>query len=355
MILYHGTTARRARLICREGFHPRKPSRRVWFAQGRGYALGRAKTQARRRKDRPVVLVCDVDLTLMRQRLGSNRVMQRGGVVAIDATVPVSVIRSYPGAEVPTTPGELAKWVNHVLGLKPYKGVGRGRQGVIRLTEWVAKRLADRPRSALRHKEILYHARQWLPEFFDGVEVDPKRLTSYRKVEQIDLEVHEPMGRADDLADEALGLLNDPRPGKRAQGLRLLAEVEPEDLFDWCAMFVKDDAPSVRLAALELMLTCREGDPSAIRPYARSQDKRIRAAALAALVKHDDERPERWIERGLKDPAACVRVGMAKVLRTFDPGEHRQVFELALYDPNPEVARLARKLTEHKGYGKPRW
>jgi hypothetical protein len=31
------------------------------------------------------------------------------------------------------------------------------------------------------------------------------------------------------------------------------------------------------------------------------------------------------------------------------------MFELALYDPNPDVARVARRLTEHKGYGKPRW
>ena len=38
MIVYHGTTARRARRICQEGFLPKKPSRRVWFAEGRTYA-----------------------------------------------------------------------------------------------------------------------------------------------------------------------------------------------------------------------------------------------------------------------------------------------------------------------------
>jgi HEAT repeat protein len=355
MILYHGTSARRAQIICREGFRPKKPSRRVWFAQGRGYAMGRAKTQARRRRDRAVVLVCDVDLDMIRRRVGSHRVVHRGGVVAINAAVPVSVIRSYPGADVPTTATQLAKWINHVLGLKSYKGVGRRHQGVVRLSEWVAKRLADRPRSRLRHKEILYQARQWLPEFFEGVEVDPERLTSYRKVEQIDLEIHEPVEQADEAADEALELLEDPRAGKRVQGLRRLAEAEPDDLFEWCVMFLTDEAQSVRLAALELMLRCEEGDPGVIRPHARSEDKRIRAAALAALARHDDERPDRWLERGLKDPAACVRIRAARALEAFDPAEHRRVFELALYDPNPDVARVARKLTEGKGYGAPRW
>jgi HEAT repeat protein len=226
---------------------------------------------------------------------------------------------------------------------------------VIRLSEWVAKRLADRPGGKLRNKEILYQARQWLSEFFDGVEVDPRRLTSYRKVEQIDLQVHEPVEQAEEAADEALDLLNDARAKKRVQGLRRLADVEPEDLFEWCVMFLKDDAQSVRLAALELMLRCEEGNPEVIRPYARSKDKRIRAAALAALARHDDEEPETWLERGLRDPAACVRLHAAKMLRALDPDEHRRVFELALHDPNPDVARAARKLTEHKGYRRPRW
>lgn len=44
MIVYHGTTSRRAQRICAEGFLPKKPSRCVWFAENRRYALGRAKT-----------------------------------------------------------------------------------------------------------------------------------------------------------------------------------------------------------------------------------------------------------------------------------------------------------------------
>jgi len=77
MIVYHGTTNRRARRICVEGFLPRKPSGRVWFAESRAYALGRAKTQARRSRDRPVVLACDIDIHRMRNRYGAKRILHR--------------------------------------------------------------------------------------------------------------------------------------------------------------------------------------------------------------------------------------------------------------------------------------
>jgi RNA:NAD 2'-phosphotransferase (TPT1/KptA family) len=67
MIVYHGTTRRRAERILVSGFLARKPSRRVWFARSRAYAEGRAKTQARRAHDRPAVLVCELDLQAYRR------------------------------------------------------------------------------------------------------------------------------------------------------------------------------------------------------------------------------------------------------------------------------------------------
>ena len=82
MIVYHGTTKRRAERICERGFLPRKPSRKVWFAESRKYAEGRAKTQARRAHDRPAVLTCEVDVNSFRRRLGPRRVMHRGRVTA---------------------------------------------------------------------------------------------------------------------------------------------------------------------------------------------------------------------------------------------------------------------------------
>ena len=77
MLLYHGTTRRSAEQIAIEGFAPRKPSRRVWFAHSKSYALGRAKVKARRRHDRPVVLLCELDLAALRRKLGSKRVVYR--------------------------------------------------------------------------------------------------------------------------------------------------------------------------------------------------------------------------------------------------------------------------------------
>ena len=65
----------------------------------------------------------------------------------------------------------------------------------------------------------------------------------------------------------------------------------------------------------------------------------------------------RWFDRGLKDPSPHVRREVARVLPHLDVMDdaHRRIFELALYDSNPDVVRLAEKLTEGKGYAKLRW
>ena len=67
-----------------EGFLPKKPSRRVWFAEQRNYAMGRARTQARRAKDRPAVLTCELNLGRLRAQFGKKKVFHRNGVIAID-------------------------------------------------------------------------------------------------------------------------------------------------------------------------------------------------------------------------------------------------------------------------------
>ena len=43
------------------------------------------------------------------------------------------------------------------------------------------------------------------------------------------------------------------------------------------------------------------------------------------------------------------------MLGQLDPRRHGAIFELALYDPNPQVVRLARKLTADKGYPRSAW
>ncbi len=355
MIIYHGTTDRRARRIGTDGFLPKKPSRRVWFAESRTYALRRAKTQARRTRDRAVVLTCNIDLKQIRERLGANRVFHKNRVVAISGRVPVTVLRSHPGVEGPTTPEELAAWVNRMLGVKPYKGVGRRHPGIERLSHWVANRLASQPRSKISPSQLLQLARQWLPEFFKEVEIDPKNLRVHRKVKTIEVEVDTAMAVADEREEEALDCLAASSPKRRIRGLKLLAKIKDPDLFDWCVMCLDDESMDVRLAALHTMLRCDEGDPEAIVPLAESEDKHIRAAAIAALAKHSGENAPHWFECGLKDSNPCVRVETSALLSKLDPTKHQSIFELALYDPNPQIRRRAEKLIAGKGYSKVRW
>ena len=61
MIVYHGTTRRVARRIARDGFQPKAPSRRVWFARNRFVAKRRSHHKASS-IDRPVVLTCEIDV-----------------------------------------------------------------------------------------------------------------------------------------------------------------------------------------------------------------------------------------------------------------------------------------------------
>ena len=359
MIVYHGTTVRRAKRICEEGFRPRKPSKRVWFAQSKHYALGRAKTQARRSKDRPVVLTCDLNLGELRRSVGKKRIFHRAGNIAINGPVPVSVLRSAPTSAVdqPDTPEEIAAWVNRLLGLKPWKGVGRKHEGVARLSTWVRNRTADRPGRYVNPRELLDKCRQWLPEFFADVVVDPERLRAFRKVKTIDVKAELSLPRVDPRETEAVECLENPRAKRRVRGLKVLADIDDPDLFEWCAIFLDDDSVTVREAALRTMLHCPDEDVdlALIEPLVESENKRVRAAAIAALARHAGDDAPRWFERGLKDPSPCVRTSAAAMLDHLDVDSHRPLFELALYDPNPQVARTARKLTTGKGFAKLRW
>lgn len=355
MTVYHGTTDRRAKRIATEGFVPKKPSRRVWFAEKRRYALGRAKTQARRAHDRPIVLTCNIDLLQLRERLGPHCVFHRNHVIAISGRVPATMLRSDPHSEVPASPEELVAWVNRLLGLKPYKGPGRHHPGIERLSRWVAHRLASKPRPKIHPSELVQVAQQWLPEFFEGVKVDPENLRVRRSVKKVKVQVETAPSKVDAREEEALDCLLASTPKRRIRGLKLLTDMEEPDLFDWCVMFLDDESTDVRVAALHTMLCCENGDAEVILPLAGSEDKLVRAAAIASLVRHSGKDAPHWFECGLKDPYPCVRLETVALLSQLDPAEHRTIFELALYDPNPQVARLAQKLTAGKGYGKARW
>jgi HEAT repeat protein len=216
-------------------------------------------------------------------------------------------------------------------------------------------RLSSQRDSRLSQGELLHMARQWLGEFFEDVEVDPERLRARRTVQQIDVAPAAEESEPDPREQEALDCLQQTSARCRVRGLKLLAELDDPDLFEWCVMMLEDESPSVRVAALRTMAGCQEGDAEMIEPLAASRDKRIRAAAIAALARHAGDDAPRWFERGLKDPSACVRVSAASALDGLDPAEHQALFELALHDPNPQVARTARKLTAGKGFTEASW
>ncbi len=351
MICYHGTTRRRAERICQNGFLPRKPSRRVWFAKGRGYALRRARQQAHRSRDHAVVLTCDINLPDLRRRLGKGRVFYKNGIVAVNGPVSTSVLLTYTGwGDQPSSPAELAKWLNHILRLKAWKGIGRKHPGVQRLSRWVVNRLACEPRRRIRPTEMLDRARQWLPEFLEGVEIDPDTLHAHYKMKLADIRAPEPEPMLDPLDEEALALLGDAKPRRRVRGLEMLGELRDPDLFDWCAMFLNDRSVNVRVAALHAMLRCEQGDAATLAPLAADENKRVRGAAIAALAALTGNKAPRWFRRGLKDPEPCVRLETATQLPRLDPTEHHRIFDLARYDPNPDIARRAQKLIAGKGF-----
>ena len=358
MLLYHGTTRRSAEQIAIDGFAPRKPSRRVWFAQSKGYALRRAKVKARRSGDRPVVLLCALDLAALRRRLGSGRVVYRAGIVSINGNLPVTVLRNAPGVwDPPSSEPELAAWLNNILGLKPYRGIGRRDPGLVRLARWIRNRRMSQPRSRLRDTEILERAAGWLPEWFRNVSIDPSTLRVHRHAAELTVRPDlEPSGNAESLGDveEALVAGNARR---RLRCLKRLSRAGDPDLVDWCALMLGDEDRTVRRTALELIARCEEGDPHLLVPYARCSHKGLRAAAVAGLVHLGGDDCADWCVRGLRDPDDVVRLSTARELARFDPRRHRRLFELALYDPNAQVAEIARKLSAHQGYHvlKPRW
>ncbi len=367
-IYYHGTTRKNARQIIRTGFRPKAPSRAVWFTKSWRRAMSRAKRKADKSKDQAVVLKCDLNVQQFHEQVSRHQIASKGSIIAIRAHVPSAVIISQFSAQNPlelplplrTTPkhrvewvsGRLAEWLNDLLRLKPYKGVQKRDPGIERLAQWVIKHYDANPAS-VPPGALLQVASQWLPEYFDGVEIEPKTLLVHR-TKPVKLEP-EPVEEVDPREEETFDCLDASTPKRRIRGLELLEELGDADLFNWCAMYLKDESREVTIAALRIILSCDAGDSEVIKPLANSVDKRIRAAAIAALAKHSGPEVLYWIERGLKDREACVRLETAAMLPQLDATEHRDLFELVRFDPNPEMKRLARKMTDGKGFHEIQW
>ena len=281
-----------------------------------------------------------------------RRYAHKNGIIAITGSVPVNVLRSYPSSvDQPSSPREIAAWINEVLGLKPYNGVGRRHAGVMRLSGWARKRLDARPTGRIGVKEFLGQARRFVPEFFQDVVIDPDSLHVSRQHQQLDLELlPSPSPDYAQTEDSALEDLESPKAKQRTRGLRRMAKLGDPDLFEWCTMLLQDESKDVRIAALQTMLDCEAAEADVVIPFVEDEDKRIRAAAIAVAGKHDDEDRQKWIEFGLRDPAPCVRIAAASVLDAVEPAGNRLAFELALYDSNPAVRRFARKVAAGKGF-----
>lgn len=348
MKYYHGTTLRSAIRIAEIGFLPRKGA--VWFTTSKQYAQGRAKQKARRTGSSPFVLNCEINISELYNRLGKKLVMRGGGVLAIRGRVPSTVIRSHFTLELLNSPEHIAKWVNQRLGRKPYEGISPHHPGIDRLSRWMENRTVSGTGSTIRPDELSRKLQQWLPDFFQGIEIAPEDLRFDYFPEPAEIETVPPSEPVNSREENALDDLAAAKPQRRIRGLKRLARLGNEDLYDWCTLLLSDKSLDVRIAALQTIAHCDDGDPEIILPFAESQNKRVRAAAIAALAKHSAEDAPRWFERGLKDREACVRLETAAVLPMLDVTQHRRIFELALYDPNPEIKNLAQKLTTRKGY-----
>jgi len=298
-------------------------------------------------------LVCDLDIHALRRRSKTKQVVCKKGIIAVDGTVPAQMLCSYPFAAMATVPVEVADWINSLLQLRPDRHVRPKHPGLVRLSRWINSCFACEPEEKLMCSELLERAKRWLPEYFVGVDLSLRQLQEHRRVGLADYEVDDRTFEPDPREAEAVDCLGDPLAARRIRGLSLLAEIHDPDLFDWCAMLVDDEAMAVQLAALRTMLRCQDGDPEIVEPLAASTQRHVRAAAIAVLARHGGDSAWRWIERGLKDPQACVRVEAVRFLGKLTPARHRPIFELAVNDPNPDVAGRALRFMSAKRSRKP--
>ena len=58
---------------------------------------------------------------------------------------------------------------------------------------------------------------------------------------------------------------------------------------------------------------------------------------------------------GMDTGVAAVRMTLVRHLDRLDPAAHEEIFQTAVNDPNPEVARLARRQAEGRGIARLAW
>ena len=349
MEFYHGTTLNSARGIIENGFRPRGGA--VWFTNQRGYAKNRAEHKARRKNGRPVVIKTELDTEKLRTHLSAGKVQVRGGIIAVNEHLFVQPLQSNL-FELLACPVALSQWINRQSGLYSHNGVSQNHWGIVRLAHWMNNRMQSGTGSHIDQQEFFTKGRQWLPTFFDRIPFSPEVLPiQHLQNDTIAVSILDPDTqekpvqplKVDAHYTKAITDISDQNPKRRVRGLQVLEKIGTEDLFDWCVLHLEDESVDVVCNALRIMQRCDDGYIAPILTHAESKDKRIRASALAALAKHTPDDAERWFERGLKDPEACVRMEVARLLPMLDRIEYRTLFDIARHDPNPAVKRSAKK------------
>jgi hypothetical protein len=362
MIYYHGTTLEKAKMIVQRGFLPK--SGWVWFSQLKWFTQTHARYKAlysSGKHEQAIAFACDLNVKKLRAQLGEHRVTAKGHVLTVGGFAQPSVLRAYATLHLLDSYDAVAAWVRH-FGWDSPRALGDLQHGIRKLSRWVRKCLTTGSRT-IQAEEFMRKGNQWLPEVFALISLDPRLellpversgkqgktgvfvwsgyvgIKKFRQPSETDGRPVPQQHFA--VEEEALVCLTSDDPLERIRGLKLLAESKVDHLFSLCILHLGDVSRDVVLTALQTMLVCQSGDPEVIVPYATSSDKKIRAAAIAALAKHTADETVRWFEIGLSDPEVCVRLGIATLLLHLDPLQHQDIFELAYRDPNPEIRRLA--------------
>ncbi|MBN1669674.1 MAG: HEAT repeat domain-containing protein, partial [Kiritimatiellae bacterium] len=253
-----------------------------------------------------------------------------------------------PAVALPLTLAYLRKAVlRHRWSLTRHTAPGRRNPGIRRLSRWVKAQLAADPARLIPERQLIAKARELLPEFIGDRAPDGWR--SMKERADAKRAAAPPVEAA---VEQALADLLGRKPAARVRGLQRMAELAPHDLFDWCMMYLDDTAPEVRVAALHTMLRCDFADMRLVTPLADAEDRRVRGAAIAALVRHGGDEAAEWMRAGLTDPSPHVRLEAVQLLPQFDAQTHSDLFEFARYDPNPDVRHRAEQLIAGKGFPK---
>jgi hypothetical protein len=189
MILWHGTTASRARSIIREGFRAKKAKkqRRIFFAGRPSMAQGIAQARAEREGDQPAVIKCSIDLSHYSdfERRGNAVYAFRdrciGSEVIVEVTGPPGQRREKQekaerredtGIELTNVAltfnsgcAGIAYWVNSCLRLNGSHRIDEDHEAVGKIKQWLDDQIDAGRFGEVPSDEMLEQVQKYLPEY----------------------------------------------------------------------------------------------------------------------------------------------------------------------------------------------